>query len=166
MSIGWSIWFGGKFWYCGSRSYKPDQALRQDGSLVWLSPVGAAYVLWFPFFDRICCCVASAFVLLCVGLGLRPVADLQCRLSLSLFHPWWIPKTWLSFCSFRDLRARGDNPKERTENIPPKKRRYQCGKEALEAVLMNEESISSKRETRTTSERHNNKKILATTERE
>ena len=64
------------------------------------------------------------------------------------------------------IGAQRDNPKERTENIPPKKRRYRCGKEAFGAVLMNEEGISSKCETRTTSERHNNKKIPETTGRE
>ena len=58
------------------------------------------------------------------------------------------------------------NPEEKIQNIPPEKSRYQYGKEVFGAVLMNEESISSKRETRTTSERHNNKKILTTTVRE
>ena len=94
------------------------------------------------------------------------MAELRYHLSLSSCRSWWMLKTQLSFRALRDPRAQRDNPKEKTENIPPKKRRYRCGKEAFDPVLMYEESISCKCETRTTSERHDNKKILATAERE
>ena len=67
------------------------------------------------------------------------------------------------FCCFV-IRAQRDKPKENTENIPPKKRRYRCVKEAFASILMNIESISCKCKTRTTSERHDNKKIPETTE--